>query len=259
MKRPIIAVLLIIALAACGGDSGPSNADPGDTTTSEDDSPGKHGRNENGNDKPGKGSDDPKDGRNGNREPGDDGDGSGDENGSDPDDAPDGDDPDGGSSDDANVAQGASVVSEPEPDAAKEGTTPQYAEIIEASITGLGETFRMQMTMNGELPDRMPTPNTFMVAVFGIKTKDDDHNFYVSGTSRGWEAYAGEKDDPEEFPGRFEIEGNQIILETNWSEIGGAQRFRWASSATWSSTVAGVSNYSVDPAPNGGKTARYPQ
>ena len=145
-------------------------------------------------------------------------------------------------------ARRTATVDDPKDDATKEGITPAYAEIVKASIVGLGEDFRMTLTLDGAPPDRMPNDKTHMIVAFGI-----------TGTEEGWTAYAGGSDDGKgEFPGTFIINGNAIEMTVPWDYIQGPRAFEWYSASNWFSQLANQTHYRVDLAPSDG-LAKFPQ
>lgn len=158
-------------------------------------------------------------------------------------------------------ARRAATQDDPRDDAQKEGITPSYAEIIKAQIVGLGDDFRMTVTVDGQLPDRMPNDKTHMIVAFGITGTEENegYSFGAQATEEGWNAYAGGKDDGNgEFPGTFFARGNSIEMTVPWTYINGPRAFEWYAAANWFSQLANQTHYRVDLAPNGG-LAKFPQ
>ena len=150
---------------------------------------------------------------------------------------------------------------DPKDDAQKEGLTPSYAEIIKASIVGLGEDFRMTLTLDGQVPDRMPNDKTHMIVAFGITGTEENEGFSFGAqcTERGWNAYAGGQDDGKgEFPGTFFARGNTVEMTVPWTYINGPRAFEWYAASNWFSQLANQTHYRVDLSPNGG-LAKFPQ
>ena len=108
-------------------------------------------------------------------------------------------------------ARRTSIVEDGNNDAKKDGVTPSYAEVTQASIIGLGEDFKLTAKFAGDLPSAMPNDQTHMIVAFGI-TGDDEGEGYSFGaqcTPDGWTPYAGGKDESSsEFPGMFKVSGN---------------------------------------------------
>ena len=157
-------------------------------------------------------------------------------------------------------ARRQAMVTDPRTDAKKEGVTPSYAEIVEASIQGLGEDFVMTLTLDGAVPERMPTPQTYYIVAFGITGNEDEgYSFGAQCTEKGWQAYAGGKDrGSTEFPGTFQIEGNTIQMTVPWTYIRGPRAFEWYAASNWFQQTGQITHYRVDLAPSEG-TAKFPQ
>jgi hypothetical protein len=158
-------------------------------------------------------------------------------------------------------ARRTAVVDDPNDDATKDGITPAYAEIVKASIVGLGEDFRMTLTLADAVPDRMPNDKTHMIVAFGITGTEESegYSFGAQATQEGWTAYAGGRDDGNgEFPGTFFIKGNAIELTVPWDYIAGPRAFEWYAASNWFSQLANQTHYRVDLAPSDG-LAKFPQ
>jgi len=158
-------------------------------------------------------------------------------------------------------ARRSAVVDDPKDDAKKEGLTPAYAEIVKASITGLGEDFRMTLTLDGQPPDRMPNDKTHMIVAFGITGTEENegYSFGAQATQEGWNAYAGGSDRGSgEFPGTFFVRGNTIEMTVPWDYIMGPRAFEWYAASNWFSQIANQTHYRVDLAPSDG-LAKFPQ
>ena len=158
-------------------------------------------------------------------------------------------------------ARRTASVDDPNADAKKDGITPAYAEIVKAQIVGLGEDFRMTLTLDGDLPDRMPNDKTHMIVAFGITgtQENEGYSFGAQATEEGWNAYAGGRDDGNgEFPGTFFVKGNSIEMTVPWDYIEGPRAFEWYSASNWFSQLANQTHYRVDLAPSEG-LAKFPQ
>lgn len=158
---------------------------------------------------------------------------------------------------DPSLADASSRVEEPGSDAKKSGLPPSYAELLSAEIQGIGDDFRLTLTFDGDIPERLPE-DTFMVMGLGVTGREEDEGFAfgVNGDSKSWRPYSG-KGKGSEFPGTFEISGNQVIMVLPWSTVEGPRRFEWYANASWFAQVAGQSRYSFDPLPNK-KAATFP-
>ena len=156
-------------------------------------------------------------------------------------------------------ANRSSVVSDSRTDAKREGVTPSYAEITQASIQGIGEDFVMTLTLDGTAPQKMPTPQTYFIMAFGITGDDDEgYSFGAQCTDKGWKEYAGGKDDASGFPGTFAVEDNTIKMTIPWDYIGGPRAFEWYAASNWFQQTGQITHYRVDLVPNEG-TSKFPQ
>jgi hypothetical protein len=158
-------------------------------------------------------------------------------------------------------ARRTASIDDPRDDGTKEGITPAYAEIVKASIVGLGEDFRMTLTLDGQVPNTMPNDKTHMIIAFGITGTEESegYSFGAQATEEGWNAYAGGRDDGnKQFPGTFFVKGNSIEMTVPWDFIEGPRAFEWYAAANWFSQLANQTHYRVDLAPNDGLT-KFPQ
>jgi hypothetical protein len=159
-------------------------------------------------------------------------------------------------------ARKSAHVEEPEPDAERGGPlVPDYAEAMAVDIQGLGKDLRVTFTMNGSVPERMPTERTIMVIAFGLSGPSEKHGGYAfgaQGRKDGWTAYAGAKNKTRRFPGTFFVRGNEIEMTVPWKFVEGPRPFEWYASASWfmSTGEENTTSYSFDVIPNG--KGRFP-
>lgn len=149
---------------------------------------------------------------------------------------------------------------EPNPDGEREGQTPDYAEVTGIRFEGLGDDLRITMTFAGNVPQKLVTPNTYMVIGIGIsgeKKGDRGYALGAQGSGDGWRAYAGAKDEAKRFPGTFFIRDNTVEMTVKWSFLGGPRPFGFYASSSWFSNIANQSSYVFDIIPN--KNGRYPK
>ncbi|MDQ3957818.1 MAG: hypothetical protein M3273_05795 [Actinomycetota bacterium] len=156
-------------------------------------------------------------------------------------------------------ARASVLVTEPDPDAEKDGLTPPYPEVISVGIEGLGTRFRATLTFAAELPDRMPDDKTYMVAGIGLTgTKDEEgYAFGAQADTSGWKAYGGTKKTDGRYPGTLAVDGSTIVFTLPWSAIDGPRAFEWYGQSSWFRSLAGTTSYSFDAVPNEGP-ARFP-
>lgn len=149
-------------------------------------------------------------------------------------------------------------VAEPEADAKSQGITPDYAEITRVSVEGLGRQFRVTLNFGGDLPQQMPNDKTIMVVGFQmLRGEDEGYAFAGQATNKGWKPYAGGKDKQTDFPGSFEVTGDQIVMTIPWSYPDGAYPFKWLVSSNWFQSLANTTHYKFDIVPNKDQ-ANYP-
>jgi hypothetical protein len=152
---------------------------------------------------------------------------------------------------DPSLARESVFHEEAQPDGTKEGLPPSYAEIVAASIEGLGKDVRFTLSFDGKVPEKLDGEETFMVISWSLSAGEDEtYAFSARGSKDGWEVYAGAKNQATELPGTFEIEGNSIVVQVPWSFLDGPRAFRWYTSSSWFSNVAGTTHYLFDPCPN---------
>jgi hypothetical protein len=153
---------------------------------------------------------------------------------------------------DPSLARRTAIVDDASSDATKEGITPDFAEIVRATIQGIGEDFRMILRVNGSVPDDVPDDKTHWIIAFGITgaNENEGYSFGAQLTQEGWQAYAGGAEGNEGFPGTFLTEGDEIIMTVPWSYIRGPREFEWYAASNWFRSLANQTHYSVDLAPN---------
>lgn len=143
--------------------------------------------------------------------------------------------------------------SESAPDAKTEGALiPRYAEANKVNVEGMGENLRITFTFDAQLPQRMPTEQTYMFISFALSAEKKNEKGYgitAQGSQRGWQAALGSKEDAKRFPGTFFIRGNTAEFTLPWSAVGGPRPFEFYASGSWFQ-YAGTTSYSIDPIPN---------
>ena len=143
--------------------------------------------------------------------------------------------------------------SESAPDAKQEGALiPRYAEANQVSVEGLGENLRITFTFDGELPQKMPTKQTYMFISFALSAEKKNEKGYgitAQGSESGWQAALGSKEEAKRFPGTFLIRGNSAEFTLPWNAVGGPRPFEFYASGSWFQ-YTGTTSYSIDPIPN---------
>lgn len=159
---------------------------------------------------------------------------------------------------DPSLARKSAHAEDSPSDARKEGVTPAYTEATAASIEGLGKNVRFTMTFGGDVPNSV-SKDQYMVMAFGVTGREEGEGFAVGATcdENGWNPYAGTKGDNRKFPGRFRINGNQIVIELPWTYIRGPRAFEWYASTGWYGKIANQTHWSFDAVPNE-KAGRFP-
>ena len=159
---------------------------------------------------------------------------------------------------DPSLARASSSVDDPPTDSKRQGVTPPYTEVTRASIEGLGKNVRFTITFAGAVPERVDK-DQYMVTAFGVTGRKEGEGYAVGAicSDKGWKPYAGSKGQNEEFPGRFEVSGNQLIMEISWKYVNGPRAFEWYLSSGWYGKVANQTHWAFDGAPNG-EAGRFP-
>ena len=159
---------------------------------------------------------------------------------------------------DPSLARVGTAMDDSPSDAKKQGLAPDHTEITRASIQGLGDTVRFTLRFNGNLPNQV-AKNQYMVVAFGITGDKEGKGFAMGATcdEKGWHPYAGSKGDATKFPGTFEIQGTEIVMEVDWSFVQGPRAFEWYASTGWYNQIANQTHWSFDSIPNG-KAGKFP-
>lgn len=153
----------------------------------------------------------------------------------------------------AEFATKSAHFEESQPDAKTEGPlVASYAEATAIDVQGLGENLRITFTFAEQVPQKMETDQTHMFISFALSAERKGKKGYginAQGSSRGWQAALGMKDDAQRFPGTFFVRGNTAEFTLPWKAIGGPRPFEFYASASWF-RYAGTTSYSLDPIPN---------
>ncbi len=159
---------------------------------------------------------------------------------------------------DPSLARAAAAEEDPPDDAKTQGLTPDYTELTRTAIQGLGNNVRITMRFAGNVPDRVEK-NHYMVVAIGItgQKKDDGVALGATCNEEGWHPYAGGKDQRQEFPGTFEVQGTEIVMELPWSFLRGPRAFEWYASAGWYRQIANQTHWAFDSIPNN-RAAKFP-
>lgn len=151
-------------------------------------------------------------------------------------------------------------ITEPNPDAEKSGVAPQSADIVSTKVEGVGPDLRVTIAFHGDVPQKMPDGNTYMVIGFGMTPPEDSEEqgyaFGASADDKGWTTYGGGKRGGK-YPGEFSLSGDVAVFTIPWSALDGPRAFDWYSQTSWFRSLAGTTHYSLDALPNEGP-AKYP-
>ena len=159
---------------------------------------------------------------------------------------------------DPSLARAGASLEDSGSDARSQGIAPPYAEATGVSIQGLGKNVRFTMTFGGDLPNEVQK-DQYMVLAFGVTGRKEGEGYALGATcdENGWTPYAGTKGENQEFPGKFVVDGNQIVMELPWSFVKGPRAFEWYASTGWYGKVANQTHWSFDSVPNE-KAGRFP-
>lgn len=152
---------------------------------------------------------------------------------------------------DPSLARASAGLDDAPDDAKHQGLTPKYTEALQATIQGLGQDVRITMRFADNVPSHVQK-GQYMVVAVGItgRTKEDGIALGATADEKGWHPYAGGKDQRQEFPGRFEIQGTEIVMTIPWSFVNGPRAFEWYASTGWYGMVANQTHWSFDSIPN---------
>lgn len=151
------------------------------------------------------------------------------------------------------------TVTEPDPDADKSGVAPDFADILYTRVEGAGPDLKVTIVFRGDVPEKMPDDQTFMVAGFGLtapKGQKQGYAFGASADQTGWTPYGG-SEKGSEYAGEFSISGDTLVFTVPWRVVKGPRPFEWYAQTSWFKSVAGTTHYSLDALPNDGP-AKYP-
>lgn len=153
-------------------------------------------------------------------------------------------------------ARGSAVVTDPPADGDTSGETPDYADILRASMSGRGKMVQIRTLVVASLPDRMPDDDTFMGIETRIERKKGRYSIIVEGDHNGWRASISRNGKSRSLSG-LAIEDDSVTIAIPWSAIGGAGRLKWETHAGWTRATLTQTHYAFDSAPSYG-AARYP-
>lgn len=152
---------------------------------------------------------------------------------------------------DPSLARATARVEDGESDSTKQGIVPDHAELIGASVEGLGEDVRLTLRFDGQVPEESPDDKTYMVVGWGIDAGgEDSYGFSAQATVDGWQVYAGGKGKTSKFPGSFQVDGNAVIMVIPWDYLGGPREFQWQTNSSWFRQLANTTHYSFDLCPD---------
>lgn len=159
---------------------------------------------------------------------------------------------------DPSLARASASSEDPSNDAKSQGVAPPFTEVVGAGVQGLGKNVRFTITFAAEVPERLGA-GQYMVMAFGVTGRKEGEGFAVGavGDPKGWKPYAGADNKSDEFPGTFEISGNDVIMVIPWSYVRGPRAFEWYASSGWYGKVANQMHWSFDAVPNE-RSANFP-
>lgn len=159
---------------------------------------------------------------------------------------------------DPSLARASAGADDPPTDAKRQGVAPLYTEVVGARIQGLGKNVRFTITFAGSVPERLGA-GEYMVMAFGVTGRKEGEGFAVGavGDEKGWKPYAGANNKSDDFPGTFEISGNDVVIEIPWSYVKGPRAFEWYASSGWYGKVGNQTHWSFDGIPSG-RSANFP-
>jgi hypothetical protein len=156
------------------------------------------------------------------------------------------------------IGPGFARVVDPKHDASKQGVTPEYAELVEASVIHKGSDLELSLTFADDIPEQMPA-KTYMAISWTVAPKENDqdaYSFSAYSSPKGWDTFAGKDGQIAHFNGRFEVDGNRLVMTISWDEFGGPTKLKWHADTSWLLYEDdNTQRTSVDAAPNDGPGA----
>lgn len=150
------------------------------------------------------------------------------------------------------------VIREPNPDRTGAAASPSYAELVEASLVGLGTHLRLKLVFAAPLPERISDPGKILIAGFGLERKEQNLSLFARGDRRGWRAFISGGKGDQRFRGKWSVSGSSIEFLLPWQRLGGAQPLEWAAVCTLIEAATGAPvQRSTDSIPNE-RSGRYP-
>ncbi|MQA25663.1 MAG: hypothetical protein GEU94_09350 [Micromonosporaceae bacterium] len=149
---------------------------------------------------------------------------------------------------------GQSCVDDPPSDLEGQGEPPSYAEIVKACIHAVGGGARLELTVAGEIPARMPDANTNMIIGYELR-KLGGRATHVSlqASEKGWAAYRSDGLSHEMVSERVTIKDRTITVTLEDAELPQASDMEWKVETSWTRSAGSSADsvsYAVDSAPD---------
>ncbi len=138
------------------------------------------------------------------------------------------------------------------------GSTPGYADLVAVTVEDDGTSARVTVTMDADLPARLPEDETMGVGVDFFRTAaqvESDYQLFADGEPDGWYAYLQGPDGFVRYPGRFGLGGRRLVFTVPWSALGGPRSGRFSAFADWTRAAMPANLAGEDHAPNLGTAA----
>lgn len=129
-------------------------------------------------------------------------------------------------------------LADPTGDAQTAGAVVDFADILKAAVHGNGKFLDLILTMSGPVPEVMPNDTTYMIVAWNLagNKKIPTAGFSAQAGSNGWTLSAAQNSDTTDFPGGFDISGNEIVMRIPWRYIKTPHEFEWSAAVTWATT-----------------------
>lgn len=149
------------------------------------------------------------------------------------------------------------AVSEPKPDRQPAHLSPDYAEIVGATIKSKSGSFTFGLQFAGDLPKSMPDEETMLAVGFDIERAGQDFSIAGLATDDGWSATLRDEVHDSNTEIGFTLRSDRITFDVDYSTLGGGQPFEWSALGTWLQRTedGNMVPKSYDPIPNEGRAA----
>lgn len=154
------------------------------------------------------------------------------------------------------IASSPSCVNDPASDLESAGNPPAYSDIRSACIRDARRSVRLELTVAGEVPARMPDRDTSMTIGFELRHDSGSESYaYAEANQNGWTAYITRGRGKRALPQAVAINGQTIAIIVARSKLDDAKRLRWNVESSWLKAELIRTSYAFDTAPDRGHSS----